>query len=79
MKIKTLFFGVVGEIVGMRESEIEVSDDATAGDVLAEYEKRFDGLKRRKILIAVDESHAPGELHLQEGQCVAFFTAVSGG
>jgi molybdopterin converting factor small subunit len=79
MRIKTLFFGVVSDIVGMRESEIEVSEGATAGDVLAEYEKSFDGLRRKKILIAVDENHAPTDLILQEGQCVAFFTAVSGG
>ena len=79
MKVKTLFFGIVGEIVGMRESEIEISEGATAGDVLLEYENRFGGLKKRKILIAVDEVHSDRSVVLEDGQHVAFFTAVSGG
>lgn len=79
MKVRTLFFGVVSDIVGMRESELEVSEGTTARDVLCGLESNFDALKRKKILIAVDETHCDGSAVLEEGQCVAFFTAVSGG
>jgi molybdopterin converting factor small subunit len=79
MRIKTLFFGAVSDIVGMRESEIEISDDATVGDVLAEYEKSFEALQKKRILFAVDEAHSDASTVLHDGQCVAFFTAVSGG
>ena len=79
MKVKTLFFGAIGEIVGMRESEIEISDGTTAGDVLAEYEERHAALRGKRILIAIDEVHSDKSVVLEDGQHVAFFTAVSGG
>ena len=79
MRINTLFFGAVSEIVGMRESSLDVPDGSTAADVLNSLAEKHPELKRKKILVAIDERHASVDDILSDGNCVAFFTAVSGG
>lgn len=79
MRVTILFFGAVSDIVGMRESSIDVREGSTATDVLSLLGESHPELKRKKILIAIDENHASGEEVLSEGNSVAFFTAVSGG
>lgn len=79
MRINTLFFGPVSDIVAMKESSLEIPDGSTAADVLDSLAERHPELKRKRILVAIDERHASPDDILSEGNCVAFFTAVSGG
>jgi len=79
MRVTTLFFGAVSDIVGMRESSVDVPEGSTATDVLSRLCESHPEMKRKNILIAIDENHATGDEILAEGNSVAFFTAVSGG
>jgi molybdopterin synthase catalytic subunit len=80
MKIRLLVFAQFRDMAGADEIDLELSDGATAGDVLAEL--RRDVRWRRlptTVAIAVNRTYAPLTALLTEGDEVALIPPVAGG
>ncbi|KXK00934.1 MAG: molybdopterin synthase subunit MoaD / molybdopterin synthase subunit MoaE [Acidobacteria bacterium OLB17] len=79
MRIKVLFFGAAGDIVGKRDDELDVREGAAAKDVLDALAARFPKLAGHKLHIAVDQEYASPATAVHSDNEIAVFTAVSGG
>ena len=81
MEIKVLLFATLRQMAGWKERDLEVSENATLGDVLAkltEVQPQLD-LQKRTIYAAVNEEYAQMDTILQPADVVAIFPPVSGG
>jgi len=81
MRIRVLFFGIVREIVGLREEAIEVPGGSRMEDVFSAYAKRFPKLQEASasIVLALNQQFAPASAAVSEGDEIAFLPPVSGG
>jgi molybdopterin converting factor small subunit len=79
MKVSVLFFGATADEVGMREIDLEFSDNAKASDAFGEIVNKFPRLSNHKLLFAVNQEYASGDETIGDGDELAVFTAVSGG
>jgi len=81
MRIRVLFFGIVREIVGLREEAIEVPGGSRLEDVFGAYAKRFPKLQEASasIVLALNQQFTPASAAVSEGDEVAFLPPVSGG
>ncbi|HXG36245.1 MAG TPA: molybdopterin converting factor subunit 1 [Dehalococcoidia bacterium] len=81
MKVRVRLFARLSELAGLRETTLEVSDGATAGDAyihLAEKYPRLSGLAG-SLMYAVNAEYVPAHHPLREGDEVTFIPPVSGG
>ena len=76
-----LFFGVIREIVGLREDSVEVPEGARLEQVLDGYSIRFPQLRAilPSVVIARNQSFSHPSAAVAEGDEVAFLPPVSGG
>lgn len=81
MRIKVLFFGVVRDIVGLREDRIEVPDGARLESIFDLYGDRFPRLRgiSSNIVMALNQQFSDRAAAAQDGDEVAFLPPVSGG
>jgi MoaE-MoaD fusion protein len=81
MRVTVLFFGILKDIVGLREESVDVEPDATLGSLFDRYSQRFEtlGAKRSSILFARNQEFATAETALTDNDEVAFLPPVSGG
>lgn len=81
MRIRVLFFGVVREIVGLKEDHIEVPDGARLGIVLENYGARFPRLREMagSVVLALNQQFASPTAAITDGDEVAVLPPVSGG
>jgi molybdopterin converting factor subunit 1 len=81
MQVRVLLFGILKDLAGRGSELITLSDDATAADVLAHYEKRLSGkaMHLSSVAISVNQEYAPADKPLQSGDEVALLPPVSGG
>ena len=81
MRISVRFFLAYREIVGARQSEVQVAEGTTAGDLLSLLVARHPRLGdlARASLVAVNREYVPPETALSEGDEVVFVPPVSGG
>ena len=81
MRIRVLFFGIVREIVGLREEAIEVPGGSRLEDVFAAYAQRFPklGEASASIVLALNQQFAPAAAAVNDGDEIAFLPPVSGG
>jgi len=81
VKIRVLYFARVAEIAGCQGEEIQMNDNACAGDVLAQVAQRYPAMAQPefKPLLAVNRAHAEPACLLADGDEVAVFPPVSGG
>lgn len=81
MRIKVLFFGLLKEIVGRAEDEVEIGEDERLADVFARYGARHPeaGRLRGSLVTAVNQEFAAWDSRLRNGDEVAFLPPVSGG
>jgi MoaE-MoaD fusion protein len=81
MHVRLLFFATLKDIVGVRQMEVELAQDATVGDVLAHLENRYPRLRdyRPVVLTAVNEEYVDQRARVQDGDELAIFPPVSGG
>jgi molybdopterin converting factor subunit 1 len=81
VRIRVLFFGVIREIVSLREETIEVPDGARLETVLESYSSRFPRLREMtaSIGMARNQQFASPASPVAEGDEVAFLPPVSGG
>ena len=81
MQIRVLFFGVLKDVAGRSSEELNLPENATAGDVLQHYERSLAGLngKLSSIAISVNQEYTTADVKLKSGDEVALLPPVSGG
>jgi molybdopterin synthase catalytic subunit len=81
VRIRVLFFGVLRDIVGLKETSLEVPDGGRLAWVFESYATRFPRLKEMSasIVLARNQQFAAPSDALSEGDEVAFLPPVSGG
>ena len=80
MKIRVLFFGATADLVGKREVDATLGDDAASPvDVVHWLAVEHPGLGARRLLFAVNEEYVTPTTRLNDGDELAIFTPVSGG
>jgi molybdopterin converting factor subunit 1 len=81
MRIHVLYFGILRELAGTPEKDLEVRDGAAVRDVLDLCEKEIPKLKEMlpSIACAVNQQYANPDARLSAGDEVALLPPVSGG
>ncbi|SKB61140.1 molybdopterin synthase sulfur carrier subunit [Soonwooa buanensis] len=80
MKLKILAFGIVKDIFGNSEIELQMPETANVKDLKNELEEKYEALKRLKsYFIAVNEEYAEDDLQLHPNNEIAIIPPVSGG
>ncbi len=81
MRVKVAYFGILRELAGTAEEQVEVSDGTTAEALFAELRQRHTGLERfaRSVALAVNLEYSEKARVLQANDEVALIPPVSGG
>ena len=81
MRIRVLFFGVLRDIVGLREDSVEVPDGSRLESVFEHYAGKFPRLREMSanLVLALNQSFSEPSASLSEDDEVAFLPPVSGG
>jgi molybdopterin converting factor subunit 1 len=81
VRIKVLFFGMLKDIVGRSEDQIEVAEGALLGSVFARYARQFPRLTdlEASIQLACNHEFCDRSSAIREGDEIAFLPPVSGG
>ncbi len=81
MRVKVLFFGVLKEITGLAEEDLELGAGASAGAVFEHYVERFPRLREweRSVLVARNQRFSARSEAIAEGDEIALLPPVSGG
>jgi MoaE-MoaD fusion protein len=81
VRIKVLFFGVLRDLAGQRECEVELAEGTTAAGLFGHFAAKFPGLEaaRRSVTVARNQEFADPETVLADGDEVALLPPVSGG
>ena len=81
MRIRVLFFGVLRDIVGLREDSLEIPDGGHLGTVFEHYAACFPRIREMSasLVLALNQSFSEPGAPLSDGDEVAFLPPVSGG
>jgi molybdopterin synthase catalytic subunit len=81
VRVKVLFFGVLKDIAGQAEDQLDLEDGATLGRVFDHYSTRFPRMREMagSILLARNQEFASPATQLAGGDEIAFLPPVSGG
>jgi molybdopterin synthase catalytic subunit len=81
MRVRVLFFGLLKEITGTPQEEIELAGAPSAGDLFERYAQRFPKLRamRASIVLARNRELVSAAAALSDGDEVALLPPVSGG
>jgi molybdopterin converting factor small subunit len=79
MQVRLLFFGATAEAVGKREIILALDRPAVASEAVQMITDEHPGIKRHKLLTALNQEYVTGDTLLSDGDELAIFTAVSGG
>ena len=81
VRIKVLFFGMIRDVVGMREDLVEVPAGANLGSLYEQYASRYPRLREMSAstVLALNQQFSKPEAPLTEGDEVALLPPVSGG
>jgi len=81
VRIKVLFFGVIRDVVGLREDSLEVPNGGSLGSVFEHYAARFPRLREMaaSTVLALNQQFSSPAAPVAEGDEVAFLPPVSGG
>ena len=76
-----MFFGVIRDVVGLREDSLEVPEGGTLGSVFEHYAGRFPRLREMaaSTVLALNQQFSAPAAPLAEGDEVALLPPVSGG
>jgi molybdopterin converting factor subunit 1 len=79
--VKVLFFGLLRDVTGMADEEIDVPAGATLSAVFGHYAARFPALAGldSSILVARNREFTPRSTEAGDGDEIAFLPPVSGG
>lgn len=80
ISVRTLFFGVYGELAARREGSAELAAESTVGD-LVETLRGPGGLTwlPARVVVAVNQRYVEPETRLADGDEVALIPPVAGG
>jgi molybdopterin synthase catalytic subunit len=81
VRIRVLFFGVLRDIVGVREDSIEVPEGGRLETVFEHYATRFPRIREmsKSLVLALNQRFSEPGAPLSEGDEVAILPPVSGG
>jgi len=81
VRIRVLFFGVLRDVVGLREDSLDIPKGARLGLVFDLYAGRFPRLQAMaaSVVLALNQEFSTPDSPLAEGDEVAFLPPVSGG
>ena len=81
MRIRVLFFGVLRDVVGVREDSLDVPEGGRLETVFEHYAARFPKLREMaaSTVLALNQQFSSPSALLAEGDEVAFLPPVSGG
>jgi molybdopterin converting factor subunit 1 len=81
VRIRVLFFGVLRDIVGLREDSLDIPDGGRLESVFEHYAGRFPRLREMaaSVVLALNQEFSTPAAPLAEGDEVAFLPPVSGG
>ena len=81
MEVTVLFFGVLPEIIGLRQELIELREGTRLVELWGKYVKRFPKLEALSaaLMTSVNQEFVDRSQLLQDGDEVAFLPPVSGG
>jgi MoaE-MoaD fusion protein len=81
VRVKVLFFGMLKDIVGRSEDQIEVADGARLESVFTRYAGQFPQLTdlEGSIVLACNREFCDRSAAIREGDEIAFLPPVSGG
>ena len=81
MRIRVLFFGVLRDVVGVREDSLDVPEGGRLETVFEHYAARFPKLREMaaSTVLALNQQFSSPSAPLAEGDEVAFLPPVSGG
>ena len=79
--MRVLFFGMLRDLVGRSEDELQLAPGASVGSVFAHYAASFPRLREleRSILLARNQRFAAASEAVEEGDEIALLPPVSGG
>lgn len=80
ISVRTLFFGVYGELATRREGSADVQAESTVADLIEALRgpEGFDWLPER-VVVAVNQRYAEAGTVLSDGDEVAIIPPVAGG
>lgn len=80
ISVRTLFFGVYGELAARREGSAELAADSTVADLIDSL-RGSGGLDwlPESVVVAVNQSYAEAGTTLSDGDEVALIPPVAGG
>ena len=81
MRIKVLFFGLVRDVVGLREDSLDIAEGGHLSDVFEHYAARFPRLREMSgsIVLALNQQFSAPSAPVADGDEVALLPPVSGG
>ncbi|HZT31690.1 MAG TPA: molybdenum cofactor biosynthesis protein MoaE [Bryobacteraceae bacterium] len=81
MRIRVLFFGMLKDVTGMSEDQVEAADGATLAAIFEHYAGRFPRVREMagSIVLARNQEFADPATAVREGDEIAFLPPVSGG
>lgn len=80
MKVKLLAFGIVRDVLGNRNIEMELEDDSTTADLRHRLEQQHPRLKEiLKYAIAINQTYIHEDVVLKDTDEIAIIPPVSGG
>ena len=79
--MKVLFFGMLKDVAGRAEDQLDLEDGTTLGGVFDHYSSQFPRIREMagSILLARNQEFAGAATQLAEGDEIAFLPPVSGG
>ncbi len=81
LRVNVLFFGILKDVAGRADDELQLFEGARLGDVFDHYAERSPKLREleRSIVLARNQRFAPRTEVLSDGDEIAFLPPVSGG
>jgi molybdopterin synthase catalytic subunit len=81
MRVQVVFFGILKDLVGGSEAQLQLPTGATAGDLWTVLQAQTPALARfqKSVAVAVNQQYSEAGTLLHEGDEVALLPPVSGG
>ena len=79
MRVRVLYFGVLKDVAGYRQVEMELEEGASVADLLALHRRAGTASVWDSIAVAVNQEYARVGDVLKDGDEVALLPPVSGG
>jgi molybdopterin synthase catalytic subunit/molybdopterin converting factor small subunit len=81
MQVRVLLFGILKDIAGRSEERLDLADNARVSDILEHYKARVPRFEQYVAALAtsVNQSFAPRDAELHDGDEVGLLPPVSGG